>query len=219
VDAEFDRDPRRERMVALQIAARGVSSPLVLRAMRRVRREHYVPPGLHEVAYDDEPLPIGEGQTISQPYIVALMVEAMGLRGGERVLEIGTGSGYAAAVLGEIAAEVYTVERHEALARAARDRLTRDGYANVEVAHGDGTLGWPAAAPYDAIVVAAGGPDVPHALREQLAVGGRLVIPVGGERTLQKLKRITRLDSERFLVEDLGAVRFVPLLGAEGWEE
>jgi protein-L-isoaspartate(D-aspartate) O-methyltransferase len=219
VDAEIDRDPRRKRMVARQIAARGVRSPQVLRAMRRVRREGYVPAELTELAYDDEPLPIGEGQTISQPYIVALMVEAMDLHGGERVLEIGTGSGYAAAVLAEIAGEVYTVERHEALARAARERLSRDGYDSVQVRHGDGTLGWPTAAPFDAIVVSAGGPDVPPALREQLAIGGRLVMPVGGERNSQTLKRITRLDPEEYREEDLGGVRFVPLLGAQGWED
>ena len=209
----------RRRMVQQQIAARGVRSPRVLAAMARVRREGYVPSYLGEFAYEDTPLPIEEEQTISQPYIVAYMVEAMGLVGGERVLEIGTGSGYAAAVLGEIAGQVYTIERHAALAEAAAERLRRDGYTNVHVRHGDGTRGWPEAAPFDAIVVAAGGPQVPESLREQLAPGGRLVIPVGEVVGLQKLLRVTRGPDDRYVEEDLGGVRFVPLIGAEGWRE
>lgn len=206
-------------MVRQQIAARGVRSPQVLSAMAKVRREGYVPSYLGEFAYEDTPLPIEEEQTISQPYIVAYMVEALGLRGGERVLEIGTGSGYAAAVLAEIAGEVYTIERHASLARTAAERLLRDGYDHVHVRHGDGTLGWPQAAPFDGIVVAAGGPQVPIALREQLAVGGRLVIPVGETVGLQRLTRVTRVAADRYEQEDLGAVRFVPLVGAEGWRE
>lgn len=213
----IDFDALRERMVERQIAARGVRSPRVLDAMRRVRRERYVPSSLGEFAYDDTPLPIEEQQTISQPYIVAFMLEALELGGGERVLEIGTGSGYAAAVLAELAGEVYTIERHERLARTAGERLARDGYANVHVRCGDGTLGWPEAAPFDAIVVAASGPRVPETLRQQLASGGRLVIPVGSAVGRQKLVRVTRLDAERYREEDLAEVRFVPLVGEAGW--
>ena len=170
---------RRNDMIRTQIAGRGVRDPRVLAALVAVPRERFVADELAEFAYEDAPLPIEEGQTISQPYIVALMVAALELRGDERVLEIGTGSGYAAAVLAHLAREVYTVERHEALAEIARRRLAELGCANVHVRHGDGTLGWPEHAPYDAIVVAAGGPDVPATLREQLAIGGRLVMPVG----------------------------------------
>ena len=212
---EFDR--LREEMVERQIRARGVQSPAVLRAMQTVRREGYVPSYLGEFAYEDSPLPIEEEQTISQPYIVGFMVEALALHGGERVLEVGTGSGYAAAVLAEIAGEVYTIERHERLARTASDRLHRDGYANVHVHHGDGTLGWPEKAPFDAIVVAAGGPQVPLALQQQLAIGGRLVIPVGDALGNQRLVRITRKAHDRFEREELAQVRFVPLVGEQGW--
>ncbi len=160
--------------------------------MRRVPRENFVRVELAEHAYRDSPLPIESAQTISQPYIVAYMAECLQLRGGEKVLEIGTGSGYAAAVLAEIAAQVYTVERHQNLAESAAARLARLGYGNVFVRHGDGTLGWPEHAPYDGIVVSAGSPEVPPALREQLAVGGRLVIPVGATLRGQQLLRITR---------------------------
>jgi protein-L-isoaspartate(D-aspartate) O-methyltransferase len=210
-------DVERERMVREQIAARGVRDRAVLDAMRSVPREAFLPPKLAEFAYADTPLPIERGQTISQPYIVAVMAEALRLTPADRVLEIGTGSGYAAAVLGRIAREVYTIERHEELASLAARRLEALGYRNVHVRHGDGTLGWPEHAPFDAIVVAAGGPKVPPALREQLSVGGRLVIPVGEERDLQKLLRVTRLADGTFVEEDLGGVRFVPLIGAEGW--
>jgi protein-L-isoaspartate(D-aspartate) O-methyltransferase len=211
-------DRQRARMVERQIRARGVESTAVLRAMLRVPRERYLPAHLAEFAYDDTPLPIGEGQTISQPYVVALMIDAMRLRGGERVLEIGTGSGYAAAVLAEIAGEVYTIERHETLAATARERLARDGHHNVQVRQGDGTLGWPEHAPFDAIVVAAGGPAVPESLRRQLAIGGRLVIPVGGDAA-QQLLRVTRKAPDAFVEERLGSVRFVPLVGREGWRD
>jgi protein-L-isoaspartate(D-aspartate) O-methyltransferase len=214
-----DYDRLRDEMVERQIAARGVSDRVVLDAMRKVRREGYVPSYLGEFAYEDTPLPIEEEQTISQPYIVAFMVEALELEAGEKVLEIGTGSGYAAAVLAEIASEVYTIERHERLAEGARERLARDGYANVHVRHGDGTLGWPEAAPFDAIVVAAGGPAVPETLKEQLAIGGRLVIPVGETVGLQELKRVVRVGPERYREESLAHVRFVPLVGREGWHE
>ena len=215
----IDFDERRREMVERQIAARGVRAPEVLKAMGRVRREGFVPSYLGEFAYADAPLPIEEEQTISQPYIVAFMIEALDLSGGERVLEIGTGSGYAAAVLAEIAGEVYTIERHARLARSAEARLLEHGYTNVHVRCGDGTLGWPEAAPFDAIVVAAGGPTIPESLAEQLAIGGRLVIPVGETVGLQHLRKITRIDEHEYSEEDLGGVRFVPLIGEEGWHE
>jgi protein-L-isoaspartate(D-aspartate) O-methyltransferase len=174
---------------------------------------------MREFAYADSPLPIGEGQTISQPYIVAYMTEALELEGGERVLEVGTGSGYAAAVLARIAGEVYTIERHPSLAKTAEATLRRLGYENVQVIEGDGTKGWPDAAPYDAIVVAAGGIEVPPALRSQLAVGGRLVIPVGPTPREQRLVRVTRVGEDQYEEEELLPVRFVPLIGERGWPE
>jgi protein-L-isoaspartate(D-aspartate) O-methyltransferase len=216
---DADTTARRARMVREQIEARGVHDPAVLAAMRRVPREAFLAPEMAEFAYTDAPLPIEEGQTISQPYIVALMTAALGLGPQDRVLEIGTGSGYAAAVLACVAREVHTVERHGPLAEQARRRLAELGFANVSVLHGDGTLGWPAHAPYDAIVVAAGGPAVPEALLQQLAPGGRLVIPVGEDRAMQRLVRVTRRPNGELRQEDLGDVRFVPLIGAEGWRE
>ncbi len=207
----------RKEMVEKAISARGVRSELVLDAMRSVSRESFLPERLREFAYEDTALPIEEGQTISQPYIVALMTEALVLRGGEKVLEIGTGSGYAAAVLSEIAAEVYTVERHGQLAETAAATLADLGYGNVHVLHGDGTRGWPAHAPYDAIIVAAGGPTIPESLKHQLKIGGRLVIPVGSDQRAQELVRVTRIAQNEYRSEDLADVRFVPLLGEEGW--
>jgi len=207
----------REEMVEKAIFARGVRSELVLNAMRSVARESFLPAQLREFAYEDAPLPIEEGQTISQPYIVAFMTEALTLRGGEKVLEIGAGSGYAAAVLSEIAADVYTVERHGPLAEKAAATLADLGYDNVHVLHGDGTRGWPAHAPYDAIIVAAGGPTIPESLKEQLKIGGRLVIPVGADPHVQELVRVTRIAQNEYRREDLADVRFVPLLGEEGW--
>jgi protein-L-isoaspartate(D-aspartate) O-methyltransferase len=214
-----DLSEARRQMVAHQIQERGVRSPAVARAMREVPREEFMGTEMREFAYADSPLPIGEGQTISQPYIVAYMTEALDLEGGERVLEVGTGSGYAAAVLARIAAEVYTIERHPTLARSARATLQRLGYDNVHVIEGDGTKGWPEAAPYDAIAVAAGGIEVPRALRSQLAVGGRLVIPVGPTPREQRLVRVTRTGEDEFEEEDLLPVRFVPLIGEQGWQE
>jgi protein-L-isoaspartate(D-aspartate) O-methyltransferase len=205
--------------VKLQLAGRGISDPRVLDAFRAVPREAFVPDALAEFAYKDAPLPIGEEQTISQPYIVAVTLEALALTGNDRVLEIGTGSGYAAAVLSRIVREVFTVERRETLASAARERLERLQYRNVQVLHGDGTLGWPEHAPYDAIAVAAGGPEVPRALLSQLRLGGRLVIPVGPDESTQTLMRITREGPETFREESLTAVRFVPLIGEQGWPE
>lgn len=207
----------RERMVNRQIATRGVRSEKILNAMRKVPRELFLPKGLEEFAYEDSPLPIEAGQTISQPYIVAFMTEGLALEGGEKVLEIGTGSGYAAAILGEVAGEVYTIERIEELADGAASTLAKLGYDNVQVLHGDGTLGWAEHAPYDGIVVAAGGPEVPESLKQQLKVGGRLVIPVGKDQRIQELVRVTRVSENEFRSEDLADVRFVPLVGAEGW--
>jgi protein-L-isoaspartate(D-aspartate) O-methyltransferase len=209
----------RERMVASQLETRGITDPLVLEAMRAVPRDRFVPSSLVKFAYDDGPLPIGHGQTISQPYIVAVMTQAAALKAGARALEIGTGSGYGAAVLARIAAEVYTVERVGPLAEEARARLATLGYANVHVREGDGSLGWAEHAPYDAILVTAGGPRVPKALLNQLAVGGRLVMPVGPASRHQRLVRVTRTDLHEYEYEDLEEVAFVPLIGAEGWTE
>jgi protein-L-isoaspartate(D-aspartate) O-methyltransferase len=210
-------DAVRARMVREQIAARGVRDPRVLDAMRDVPREQFLEEGLRDLAYQDTPLPIESDQTISQPYIVAYMTECLQLGRRDRVLEIGTGSGYAAAVIAEIADEVYTVERYENLATSAAERLARFGYDDVHVLHGDGTRGWPEHAPYDAIVVAAGGPEVPRSLLAQLAPGGRLVIPVGATPLEQRLVRVTRIADDHFEEEDLLPVRFVPLIGDEGW--
>jgi protein-L-isoaspartate(D-aspartate) O-methyltransferase len=208
----------RQLMIERDLEARGIRDPRVLAAMARVPREAFLPPEMEEFAYEDRPLPIAAGQTISQPYIVALMTEALHLQPTDAVLEIGTGSGYAAAVLAEIVERVYTVERHRELADAARAALVSLGYERVEVRCADGSLGWPEHAPYQAIVVAAGGPDLPPALLEQLAIGGRLVIPIGPART-QKLVRVTRVAGDRYEREDLGDVMFVPLVGAQGWTE
>lgn len=204
-------------MVAHQIARRGVRDPLVLDAVRRVPRELFSPPEHHPLAYADTPLPIDAGQTISQPFMVALMTEALGLTGGEKVLEVGTGSGYGAAVLGEIAGTVWTVERIPSLASTAAEALAAAGCHNVHVVVGDGTQGYAPEAPYDGIVVTAGGPVVPEALQEQLRVGGSLVIPVGRSLDEQRLLCIRRTGDAGFVTEDLGSVRFVPLIGEEGF--
>jgi protein-L-isoaspartate(D-aspartate) O-methyltransferase len=208
----------RADMVEDQIARRGVSDPLVLQAMARVPREAFVLPGWEEEAYEDQPLPIADRQTISQPYIVAYMIEAAGLKPGDRAFEIGTGSGYAAAVMAAIAARVYTIERHSGLAETARRRLQDLGFDNIEVRVGDGTRGWPEAQPFDAIIVTAGGPKVPTELREQLAIGGRLVIPVGDTVHRQSLVRVVREGPRDFREEALADVAFVPLIGEGGWD-
>lgn len=212
------RTTRRDRMIERQIEARGVSDPHLLSALREVPRELFVPDALQEFAYDDTPLPIPEGQTISQPYIVATMIEAAEVAPGDRVLEVGAGSGYAAAVLSRIAGEVYAVERHETLADAAEERLAQLGYTNATVIAGDGSGGLPDQAPFDAILVAARGPKMPEALKRQLKVGGRLVIPIGDE-DVQTLCRVTRTGEDSWTSDDLEPVRFVPLIGAHGLAE
>ena len=213
----LDFQALRNQMVDRQIAGRGVRDRRVLAAMRTVPREAFVPADLAEFAYDDSPLPIAEEQTISQPYVVAFMAEALEIRPDDKVLEIGAGSGYAAAVLSRLGREVFAVERHESLVREAEERLVRLGYSNVRFLHGDGTLGWSEHAPYDAIVVAAGGPEVPPALLAQLAEGGRLVIPIGPDPRNQDLIRVRRPAEGGMSREALGPVRFVPLIGAQGW--
>lgn len=187
----------------------------MLDAMGTVPREAFVPDVSRHEAYEDRPLPIGEGQTISQPYVVALMIEALSLDADDRVLEVGAGSGYAAAVLGRIARDVYAIERHASLAHAASDRMRRLGYDNVRVTAGDGTRGWPEEAPFDAILVSAGGPEVPEPLLDQLAPGGRLVIPLGDPWKDQELVRLERRAGGAVVRESLGHVRFVPLIGEE----
>jgi len=205
----------RERMVEEQLVNRGVSDLRVLAAVSRVERHRFVAEALQMRAYDDKPLPIGERQTISQPYMVGLMTQALELRGHERVLEIGTGCGYQTAVLAELAATVYTVERLAVLAAAARVTLEAFGYTNVVTRVGDGSLGWADAGPFDAILVTAGTPQVPRPLLAQLAMKGRLVFPVG-EEELQTLVRI-RKEEEGLHEEYLGDCRFVKLVGRYGW--
>ena len=206
-------------MVATQIAARDVRDARVLDAMRRVPRHVFVAASLRRDAYEDTPLPIEEGQTISQPYIVALMLEAARLAPTDRMLEIGAGSGYASAVAAQLVDHVVAIERHPRLVELARERLARLGCANVDLHVGDGSAGWPAGAPYDAIVVAAAGPRVPAPLREQLAVGGRLVLPVANGFGAQRLVLVTRDAPDTWHEDDLGGVMFVPLVGSEGWPE
>ena len=209
---------QRQAMVETQLMGRGIRDPAVLAAMRTVPREAFVPVDWIDYAYHDRPLPIAEGQTISQPYIVALMTQELQLMPHDRVLEVGTGSGYGAAVLSCIAAHVYTVERLHPLAAVARQRLRALGFHNVQVLAGNGTLGWPEHAPYDGIVVTAEGPSIPQALQAQLAIGSRLIIPVG-DPNRQHLMRVIRHREMEFEQETLGEVRFVPLIGAQGWPD
>lgn len=206
----------RERMVDEQVAARGVTDPRVLAAMRRVPRHLFLEQALRDQAYGDHPLPIGEGQTISQPFIVGKMTELLALTGREKVLEVGTGCGYQAAVLAELAARVCTIERLPRLAGRARETLETLGYTNVWVRTANGTLGWPDEAPFDRILVAAGGPTVPPPLFEQLAEGGRLVMPVG-DASSQVLEIVEKVNGQRRVTRDSGCV-FVKLVGKYAWE-
>jgi len=209
----------REAMVERHLKARGIIEPAILGAFREVRREAFVAPAYAHQAYGDHPLPIEAGQTISQPYIVALMIEAAGIEHGDTVLEVGSGSGYAAAVISRIAGKVIGIERQHQLVEVAKGRLERLGYVNVEIVEGDGTAGWPAGAPYDAILAAASGSHVPTPLIDQLRPGGRLVMPIGEPGGVQKLVKVTRNADGTLGQCDLGVVRFVPLIGAEGWGE
>lgn len=205
----------RSRMVEEQIAQRGIRDPRILEAVREIPRHVFVPNKEKKWAYMDGPLPLGFGQTISQPYIVALMTDALALRGDEKVLEIGTGSGYQAAILSRLAAQVYSIERVEELARRAEKRLAKLGILNVKVVYGNGSLGLPEEAPFNAIIVTAAAPEIPKPLIEQIAEGGRLVLPVG-EKDTQTLTKITKA-GQTVSKEVLGLCSFVPLLGHEGW--
>ena len=207
----------RANMVAEQIIRRGLHQPRLLDAFSKVQRHLFIPLPLREHAYEDRPLPIGKGQTISQPYIVALMTSLLALNGDETVLEIGTGSGYQAAILSELARSVHSIERHQELADVARARLVRLGYYNVQVHCADGSAGWPEAAPYQAIIVTAAAAAAPRPLLEQLAEGGRLVLPVGGSQG-QTLQLWTR-EAGRLDFQDVLPVSFVPLRGEFGWNE
>jgi protein-L-isoaspartate(D-aspartate) O-methyltransferase len=207
----------REAMVERQMRRRGISETRTLEAFMAVPREEFVSADQAHLAYGDHPLPIEAGQTISQPYIVALMIEAARIGPGDRVLEVGAGSGYAAAVISRIARKVIAIERQRELVEVARDRLRRLGYDDVEIVEGDGTKGWREEAPYDAILAAASGSHVPEALITQLAPGGRLVMPVGGPGAVQELVKVTKQLDGILKQENLGGVRFVPLIGEEGW--
>jgi protein-L-isoaspartate(D-aspartate) O-methyltransferase len=207
----------RKEMVSDQLVARGIRDKLVLDAMKKVPRHKFMPENLEASAYEDNALPIGEGQTISQPYMVAIMTEKLGLKGGEKILEIGTGSGYQAAVLAEIAKKVYTIEYVPSLAEKAKKKFDDLGYKNIEVIAGDGTLGLPEKAPFDGIIVTAGAPSIPKTLTDQLADGGRLVIPVG-ERFMQVLTIVTKRGGKLDIEESINCV-FVPLVGKYGWKE
>jgi protein-L-isoaspartate(D-aspartate) O-methyltransferase len=210
----------RDRMVEQQVAGRGIRDERVLRAMRTVPRERFVDARLVPFAYDDSPLPIDAGQTISQPFMVAWMLEAAELGPDDRVLEVGAGSGYASALMGQLAGTVHAIERLDVLTRAAQERLDALGCRNVRLRTGDGTLGWPEAGPFDAILVAAAGPEVPGPLKAQLRVGGRLLMPLdpGGAGPQWLLKVVRRSESD-YEQASLGGVAFVPLIGRHGWSE
>ncbi|HXS07070.1 MAG TPA: protein-L-isoaspartate(D-aspartate) O-methyltransferase [Rhizomicrobium sp.] len=208
----------RQEMLKTQIARRGVRDKRVLAAMGEVPREAFVEPGFEASAYEDRALPIAEGQTISQPYVVAVMLAAADLHPGDRVLEVGAGSGYAAAVLSRLVAHVFAIERLPALAAVAEKRGRALGYDNITFRTGDGSNGWPEEAPFDAILVAASGPEPPDALKRQLVMGGRLIMPVE-ESGDQRLTRLTRLEEAKFSRDEFGGVKFVPLIGAQGWPD
>ena len=210
-----DLEEMRKDMVDTQIAARGITDKRVLAAFGKVPRHKFVPEDFQDAAYSDHPLPIGNGQTISQPYMVALMTEKLALKDGERVLEIGTGSGYQLAILAELAKEVYSIERFENLAEAARAKMEALGYRNVVIRSGDGTLGWEEYAPYDGIVVTAAAPDIPQSLVRQLKQGGKLVIPVGG--AFGQILMVVTKEEGSIKTEEICGCVFVPLIGKEGW--
>jgi protein-L-isoaspartate(D-aspartate) O-methyltransferase len=209
----------RHDMVERQLRRRGIKEAHILDAFLTVPRETFVGPEYEHLAYGDHPLPIEAGQTISQPYIVALMIQAAGIKEGDKVLEVGSGSGYAAAVISRIAGRVIGMERQHDLVEIARERMQRLGYWNVEIVEGDGTKGCPEFAPYDAILAAASGSHVPKPLIEQLSPGGRIVMPVGDPGWVQKLIKVTKQPDETLKQDDLGDVRFVPLIGEQGWGE
>jgi len=214
---DFSRE--REAMVERHLKRRGIIEQHILDAFLEVPREAFIAGNNVHLAYGDHPLPIEAGQTISQPYIVGLMIQAAGIKPGDRVLEVGAGSGYAAAVISRIAAKVIGIERQHELVEVARERLQRLGYDNVEIVEGDGTRGWRDGAPYDAILAAASGSHVPRPLVEQLAPGGRLVMPVGDPGWVQQLIKVTKNEDGTLVQQDLGGVRFVPLIGEEGWKD
>jgi len=214
-----DFEKLRERMVRRQIEARGITDPAILDAFRSVPREAFVAEKHRCSAYDDNPLPIEAGQTISQPYIVALMIEAAGLKPGDKVLEVGAGSGYAAAIMSCIAQLVVGIERQHDLVEVSRERLEHLGYDNVRIIEGDGTCGCPEDAPFDAILVAASGSHIPRSLIDQLAPKGCLVMPIGGQSGVQSLVKVTRQEDGSLHQSNLGGVRFVPLIGEEGWRD
>lgn len=216
---EQDFAAQRAVMVEEQLQQRGIQDTAVLQAMNTVPRELFIAPAYLPHAYKDGPLPIPHHQTISQPYVVALMISLLKLGPDDSVLEIGAGSGYAAAVLSRIVRVVYTIERHAELVEYAKKRLAYLEYTNVHVIHGDGTQGYPPEAPFQGIVVAAGGPAVPHALKQQLVIHGRLVMPIGSSRRQQHLVCIIRQGVAQFTTQNKGAVAFVPLIGEEGWDE
>jgi protein-L-isoaspartate(D-aspartate) O-methyltransferase len=219
VDTLTDFAAEREAMVERQIESRGIREPTILEAFRSVPREEFLADEYRDIAYGDHPIPIEAGQTISQPYIVTLMIHAGEIRAGDRVLEVGAGSGYAAAVMSRIAGQVIAIERQPDLVEVAQERMQRLGYDNVRIVEGDGTRGWAGEAPYDAILAAASGSHVPPAWVEQLADGGRIVMPVGDPGWVQKLVKVTKGPGGKLITEDLGAVRFVPLIGEEGWSD
>jgi protein-L-isoaspartate(D-aspartate) O-methyltransferase len=218
VETMTDFVAEREAMVERQLERRGIREQKILDAFRAVPREAFVAAEHAHLAYGDHPLPIGAGQTISQPYIVALMIQAARIGPSDRVLEVGAGSGYAAALIGRIARSVIAIERQHELIEIARTRLRQLGYDNIEIVEGDGTKGWRAEAPYEAILAAASGSHVPQALIAQLAPGGRLVMPIGDPSGAQELIKVTKQDDGILKRENLGRVRFVPLIGEEGWD-
>jgi protein-L-isoaspartate(D-aspartate) O-methyltransferase len=219
VETLTDYAAEREAMIERQIASRGIHEPAILEAFRSVPREEFLSPEYADLAYGDHPLPIEAGQTISQPYIVALMIHAAEMKAGDNVLEVGAGSGYAAAVMSRIAGQVTAIERQPDLVKVAQERMQRLGFDNVRIVEADGTRGWEPEAPYDAILAAASGSHVPPAWVHQLADGGRIVMPVGEPSFIQKLIKVTKGPAGKLITEDLGGVRFVPLIGEEGWND